>query len=565
MSLIPSPEAVGVLRDRLKHGHNVVQILQSQVDTAQQNIVLLQGQVRLAKETISSLKRHFEETENLFTNGHLSKMYEHNHNNHNTSKDGGEKLVKCVAVSPPHCDNGVRVKREGGRSPYAQQLRQVLDALQDDEPHHVMNDEEVHTTNGVVVLSEMKSEDSCACADCKYHNKADSTAAACVSSCKPKVHHPRSRSRSPHPRSRSRSPHTRVVSSTVVQPPPVFQVVERSGSNPPVYFVRPQSPHTHHHHHQHKSHEHEPHCNAVTASVEENHHGSPLVEYSSAPTYGYQVVAATTNHNSRHVVAAEPLQVIAAPQPAVVVTKKKGRWGNAHRNNNNNNGSSRNTTSDDLSKYTKVKRVDESKLNAQKMLANFAKRTCFAYNPRYDLDLMIVPPPILAEDMLKLAGDRVASKSFANLELGVEAAENRGIVSEVMQPAEGSPQEEGASFLNVPKIELTTTADAATKQQQVIEKQNEMIFSSQMEDAPPPARRMSAMTTDGEHTVNSSAVSSAVSSGDEGGLIMDVDNQSSFVSINAASLPGLVHWGSELSFIKCVVKCDLSVLNVLVW
>ena len=40
------PETVLILTDRLKHGQNVVHILESQMDTAQQNIVLLQGQVR---------------------------------------------------------------------------------------------------------------------------------------------------------------------------------------------------------------------------------------------------------------------------------------------------------------------------------------------------------------------------------------------------------------------------------------------------------------------------------------------------------------------------------------
>ena len=41
------PESVLILKDRLKHGENVIGILESQMDTAQQNILLLQGQVRL--------------------------------------------------------------------------------------------------------------------------------------------------------------------------------------------------------------------------------------------------------------------------------------------------------------------------------------------------------------------------------------------------------------------------------------------------------------------------------------------------------------------------------------
>ena len=169
------PEAVLNLRDRLKHGQNVAKILESQIDTAQQNISLLQGQVRLATETILNLKKHFQETENI-----LSQLVSPDQapigNTDNENKDpeceSSQKHVNAnvdsTTRSPRPSEETTETgksfeeKLEQNKSPYAQQLRQVLDVLTDEEPRR-NNDSQHHYHN---MESSNPSKD-CTSQDCR--------------------------------------------------------------------------------------------------------------------------------------------------------------------------------------------------------------------------------------------------------------------------------------------------------------------------------------------------------------------------------------------------------------
>ena len=151
-------EAVLTLRDRLKHGQNMTKILESQLETAQQNISLLQGQVRLANETILNLKKYFQETENTVnelltptTNQQSSRVFQYNETNSSKKDESSErkhpplsshssrKSSRSPITPEPLEPKGTEDKRDHhNKSPYAQQLRQVLDALQDEEPKKAM-------------------------------------------------------------------------------------------------------------------------------------------------------------------------------------------------------------------------------------------------------------------------------------------------------------------------------------------------------------------------------------------------------------------------------------------
>ena len=77
------PETVLILTDRLKHGQNVVHILESQMDTAQQNIVLLQGQVR--RQFYGRGNFTFEKSRTI--SGKIPYRFQRIPNNHNNSQD----------------------------------------------------------------------------------------------------------------------------------------------------------------------------------------------------------------------------------------------------------------------------------------------------------------------------------------------------------------------------------------------------------------------------------------------------------------------------------------------
>ena len=157
-----SKEAVLTLRDRLKHGQNMTKILESQLETAQQNISLLQGQVRLANETIFNLKKYFQETESTVnelltptttsTNHKTSSSRAFQYNNETSNKkdeinserikhptSSRNKLSRSPIQAEPIESKALEDKRDHhNKSPYAQQLRQVLDVLQDEEPKKAM-------------------------------------------------------------------------------------------------------------------------------------------------------------------------------------------------------------------------------------------------------------------------------------------------------------------------------------------------------------------------------------------------------------------------------------------
>ena len=166
------PEAVLNLRDRLKHGQNVTKILESQLDTAQQNITLLQGQVRLANETIVNLKKHFHETENILSQL-LSPEYQSRVSNieaetKDVESEGSQKHGSVDSTTrSPNPDVVEKTKSfdeksdNNNKSPYAQQLRQVLDVLQDEEPRKTV----------VIHHPEVAPNKDCSCVECQTPRK----------------------------------------------------------------------------------------------------------------------------------------------------------------------------------------------------------------------------------------------------------------------------------------------------------------------------------------------------------------------------------------------------------
>ena len=171
------------LRDKFKHGHHIIKILESQLETARQNISLLQGQIRLANETIENLKQHFTEadlalsylTDNSKTSnerkgehvkqptreareddcygnpyGQRADDYEAQRKSIGFERRSPKQLLHSLPHSSempghlPESESSERAKSPGSqgksgyvherpKSPYAQQLRQVLDALQDED------------------------------------------------------------------------------------------------------------------------------------------------------------------------------------------------------------------------------------------------------------------------------------------------------------------------------------------------------------------------------------------------------------------------------------------------
>ena len=314
-----SPESVGVFRDRLKHGQNVAKILESQVDTAQQNIVLLQGQVRLANETISNLKKYFQETENL-----LGKLYEPD------ACTQQQQLVKDVPLkrngSPPSMtDSGNESNKSydgkdsnNNKSPYAQQLRQVLDALQDEDSRP--------QRGGATPASTMNG------------------------------------------------------------------VVEHNNNN--------------------------------------NHCGGKCHPVVSYVPFGYHLVDAATA-----AVVPLPSDVSSPVQVGI-----RGVRGGKRMYEEIPSAATSTTTAAHIMKYntTKVKKVETGggKLNAQKMLQDFSKRRFFTYNPRFDLDLLIVPPPIPATELMKELRGRVRSEqqlptSTAGSQASVDSSMNNSTLHNV--------------------------------------------------------------------------------------------------------------------------------------
>ncbi len=203
---------VNDLRDKFKHGHHIIKILESQLETARQNISLLQGQVRLANETIDNLKQQFSEadltlsylTDNSKGNserlndsfkhsvresdvyaqasglhGHRTDDYESPRNLHGLESRSPKQIVikPNDAVDPisdydtverPKSSNSQgkpAYSQERPKSPYEQQLRQVLDALQDEDPRRVNISATQESPRDITVISQSQPQ-LCMCPEC---------------------------------------------------------------------------------------------------------------------------------------------------------------------------------------------------------------------------------------------------------------------------------------------------------------------------------------------------------------------------------------------------------------
>lgn len=433
------PEAVLNLRDRLKHGQNVAKILESQIDTAQQNISLLQGQVRLATETILNLKKHFQDTENILEqlispeqSGRLEIELKDLDNEPSTPKHASvANNVDSTTRSPVPSDttneatNSFDDKRiEQNKSPYAQQLRQVLDVLTDED---VSRDNPRGSKMMTPLMQHHKhdvcSSKECSCSDCNspphmssgssrhgYSNKCDCGSSSCTGGMD-HFHH-KQRSGEEHCRNPSNNmKHKQINHSHHINMSP--KSFERKDSS-----SHSRSPSSH------SNHSYSNHCNAPCCTNNEpSEYARPVhyVSIHSPPMRTNENVAPPSNkhmverhHHSPHCVGdkcqclpyvsyvpygSRSYHVIDSPQggmPPEMHTMSPS-------------SSSRKRQYVPLMpgeepphlKYTKVKRIDGNKLTAQKVLQDFTKRRFFAYNPQFDLDLLIVPPPIPAMDLLK--------------------------------------------------------------------------------------------------------------------------------------------------------------------
>lgn len=338
------PETVLILRDRIKHGQNVAKILESQVDTAQQNIILLQGQVRLANETISNLKKHFQETEKI-----LTKLFEPEpqvrtfESDKDVPKESPVKLPEhshsVSATSPILHDSGTDSnksfgdKSDANKSPYAQQLRQVLDVLQDEEPRKTGCSSSRSESGG-------EGGKDCSWTDCQpHHCNCGSSNCSSVEHytkrdefCKVKHKqngHSGSHDVSPKPHSTHSSYPNHCSGPCCSTSEPTYKVVEKSTT--PVHYISVHSPgHVGEKH----SERHPGHCGdkcGCHAFVNYVPYGYHLVESAPGIPESIQPISPSTRRKRSYV------PVMPGEEPPHL-------------------------------KYTKVKRIDGSKLTAQKML-----------------------------------------------------------------------------------------------------------------------------------------------------------------------------------------------------
>lgn len=388
-----APEIILNLKDRLKHGQNVTKILESQLDTAQQNISLLQGQVRLANETILNLKKHFQETEKI-----LSHLVSPNQQPSQSSfeietkdsdTESSQKHVDSTTRSPLP-EAAVTTSRSfderNEKSPYAIQLKQVLDVL-DEEPKRP------------VLVHRPDSAKDCNCLDCqttrKQYVECDYESSSCSSehyrrksdeSCKvkPKSSGHNHHNTSPKAYSRSESHSSHSLSYSQCSGPCCansdrYKMMEKPST--PVHYVSMRSSsgkHGERHHHGHCSDK----CQCHS--------------YVNYVPYGYRVVEG------------RPGMLDSMP-PMSPSTRRKRSYAPVLPGEE-----------PPHLKYTKVKRIDGSKLTAQKVLQDFTKRRFLPYNPKYDLDLLIVPPPLPAMDLIqsvKAHSDITKSNSETHLSL----------------------------------------------------------------------------------------------------------------------------------------------------
>ena len=432
------------LRDKFKHGHNVMKILESQLETARQNIHLLQGQIRLANETIDNLKQHFSDAD--MTLGALTDNYK----DYNERKiDSGRQVIRDVDEyshgpvyvsrndelethrrvmeydkhSPKNASSLARISdviisesdhrdrsrspalndksgyiHERPKSPYAQQLRQVLDALQDEDPRKVIvsSSHELHRDSATASSAQPQL---CMCPECvpgstcHKHFQSDSVprSSACEcdfsgnevryhedcakhmskghvrSSDDTSAHQSNGRNDALHQESISVSHVTHASQSmspseysnqctgpccSSIDLSKGYKVVEKSPGLP--HYIAPRSPR---HRKKHTELRHEPNCQMV-GHCDDNCRCHAYVNY--AP-YGYQVVESSPGVP----------QTIQPISPSVV-TKKNKRYTPL-------------APGDEPPhlKYTKVKRIDGSKVAAQKTIQGLLAKVVFLVQHKY--------------------------------------------------------------------------------------------------------------------------------------------------------------------------------------
>ena len=407
--------AINDLRDKFKHGHHIIKILESQLETARQNISLLQGQVRLANETIENLKQQFNEAD--MTLAFMTDNYKGNHERRNESarqsgrdlddysqapvfvtrndehenqrrllefeKNSPKCLTKSNDMAVSDNEQNERTKtptlhaQERPKSPYAQQLRQVLDALQDEDPR---KSQASHDSSSVASHGQPQV---CMCPECvpnssgHRHYQSDSLARHSSCGCEyssGEVHYhdecskhkgiirsnedssvgnrPGSRhtihhenTTNPHMGSVAHSSHHVDYSTQCTGPcctsidlSKGYKIVEKSPGMP--QYIAPRSPR------RQKQHEtrHDPHCHQMVGRCEDDK--CRCHSYVSYAPFGYQVVESSPG-------VPQSIQPIS---PSLLSKKNKRYMPLA--------------PGDEPPhlKYTKVKRIDGSKVAAQKTI-----------------------------------------------------------------------------------------------------------------------------------------------------------------------------------------------------
>ena len=421
--------AINDLRDKFKHGHHIIKILESQLETARQNISLLQGQVRLANETIENLKQQFNEAD--MTLSYMTNNYKGNHekrsdsNRHmgrdsddysqapifvarNDEHENQRRLAefeknspKCLSKSndmvmgdndqPERGKSPMQHGQERPKSPYAQQLRQVLDALQDEDPrksHPQITQESTgvssHNQPQVCMCAEcvpsstghrhfqtdaLTRRSSCGCEysgnemhyheECSKHKSMLRTNEESSVGNRPNSRHiPRhDNPTTAHISNVSHSSHHVDYSSQCTGPccssidlSKGYKIVEKSPGMP--HYIAPRSPR------RQKQHEtrHDPHCHQMVSHCEDDKcRCHPYVSYAG---FGYQVVESSPG-------VPQPIPPIS---PSLLSKKNKRYMPLA--------------PGDEPPhlKYTKVKRIDGSKVAAQKTIQGKSKTLFCVYD-----------------------------------------------------------------------------------------------------------------------------------------------------------------------------------------
>eukprot|EP00794_Sanderia_malayensis_P015835 gene15835-17431_t len=489
------------LRDKFKHGHHIIKILESQLETARQNISLLQGQVRLANETIDNLKQHFSEadltlsylTDNNSTGNPGERHNNDVYNKHNVGVRESDsyashasgihvrpsedyesqgKLVGLINRSPkqsvlpksasdavehvggefesgeraksPGCQSKAAYGQERPKSPYEQQLRQVLDALQDEDPRRVSMSAGSHESTREMVVNVSQGQ-HCMCPECvpsssasagtsghgryqgspsssrvavpcscdyggtemHYHDECAKHSSKVIGSSSSDEHHIANRS-SMHDAHRdssiigsssASSSATHYIPSvannssrsidysssqrctgpccTTVDHSKGYKIVE--ALSPALTHYLSSRPARQHQSQQDSRQQHHDSNGKIIGHCDDKCRCHAFVNY--AP-FGYQVVESAPG-------IPQTIQPISPSLPS----KKNKRYHPV-------------APGDEPPhlKYTKVKRIDGSKVAAQKTIQDFSKRRFHPYNPRWDLDLLIVPPPIPALDLISILG-----------------------------------------------------------------------------------------------------------------------------------------------------------------